>query len=267
MEPSLTDYARFYGLTTNYLELDPLAGLPSHEAAHAELDDEPELFRIDDEAEANPLEERLAIDRDTILLLGSNTKDLKHESSFEELGLDPHRIRKLKLELPMLRTDHESDMQDFARKVKPDLANEHLPLELLHEEADEGLGWPPDLHALPDVLLDKCKAEKLDISLGLLDYMRIALNLDSAVVEQPSFELEEVPRKKVNLMPSQFICVSNLSKATRKKPLSLSRRLCYHYHHLLYRTNRRRIPVASSFYLIRLVPPHRNWRKLIGKCS
>lgn len=194
-DPSLTDYARFYGLTTNYLEVDPLAGLLISESAHADLEDGENLFKID-EANAKVPEERLYIGRDEAMLLGSLTESLEHKS-FEGVELDPHRIRNIKQELPMLSTDHETDMREFAPPSIPDLVNEHLPLELLDEEADEGLSWPPEYAALPDKYFDTCRTEKLDISLELLDYMRNLISYGQIVVDHPSFELEEIPRKKV----------------------------------------------------------------------
>ena len=194
-DPSLTDYARFYGLTTNHLEVDPLAGLLVSENAHVDLEDGPNLFKLD-EANAKVPEEKLYIGRDEALLLRSLTESLEH-NSFEGVELDPHRIRNIKQELPMLSTDHETDMREFAPSLIPDLANEHLPLEMLDEEADEGLSWPSEYAALPDKYLDACRTEKLDVSLDLLDYMRGLLDYDKLVVDHSSFDVEEIPRKKV----------------------------------------------------------------------
>ena len=201
LEPSLIDYARFYGLAVNHLEIDPLVDLPTPRDIHIELEDEPQLLKINN-ANGKIPEERLAISRDEALLLESLNAASKHTLSFEGVVLDPHRVRNMKLELPMLRTDHEADMQDFARPVLPDLAREHLPLEIADDEADEGLSWPSECVSLPDTYHAKCKAEKLDVSLDILDFVRDALNHDGAAVEDPSFELEEVPRRKVTAIPS-----------------------------------------------------------------
>ncbi|KAL8796189.1 MAG: hypothetical protein Q9195_001522 [Heterodermia aff. obscurata] len=195
LEPSLVDYARFYGLAVNHLEVDPLVDLPALRDMQLELEDGPQLFKIDTTNGKVP-EERLAIGRDEALLLGSLNAASERTSSFEGIELDPHRIRNMKLELPMLRTDHEANMQDFARPVVPDFAREHLPLETVDNEADEGLGWPSECASLPDIYYAECKAEKLDISLDILDHVCDVLYQDRAAAGNPSFELEELPRRK-----------------------------------------------------------------------
>ena len=196
LEPSLVDYARFYGLAVNHLENDPLVDPPVPRDIHVELEDGPQLFKIDNTNGKVP-QERLAIGRDEALLLGSLNAASEHTLSFEGVVLDPHRVRNMKLELPMLRTDHEADIQDFARPVLPDLAHEHLPLEIVDDDADEGLSWPMECASLPDIFYAKCKAEKLDVSLGILDYVRDAVYHDRAAVTDLGFELEELPRRKV----------------------------------------------------------------------
>ena len=203
LEPSLIDYARFYGLAVNHLEVDPLVDLPALTDLHIGLEDGPQLFKIDDTNGKAP-EERVAIGRDEALLLGSLNAPSVHTLSFEGIVLDHHRVRNMKLELPMLRTDHEADMQDFARPILPDLAHEHLPLEIVDDEADEGLSWPSECATLPDRYQAKCKAEKLDVSPDILGYVRDVLYHDRAAVEDRSFELEELPRRKVKVIPSKF---------------------------------------------------------------
>ena len=100
------------------------------------------------------------------------------------------------MELPLLSTDHELDMHDFARTIIPDLTNEHLPLESLDDEADEGLSWPSTCATLPDVHFAKCKAEKLEISPEWLNYMRDILSLQN---EHLQFEASELSWKKVEV--------------------------------------------------------------------
>ena len=220
LEPSLIDYARFYGLAVNHLEVDPLVDLPALRDIDIGLEDGPQLFKIDDTNGKVP-DEKLAIGRDEALLLGSLNAASEHTLSFEGIVLDHHRVRNMKLELPMLRTDHEANMQDFARPVLPDLAHEHLPLEIVDDEADEGLGWPSECASLPDIHYAKCKAEKLDVSLEVLDYVRDVLYHDRAAVENPSFELEELPRRKVKTIPSQLTRNTTLTHPIRDPQLSL----------------------------------------------
>lgn len=220
LEPSLIDYARFYGLAVNHLEVDPLVDLSALGDVHIGLEDGPQLFKIDDTSGKVP-EERLAIGRDEALLLGSLKAPSVHTLSFEGIVLDHHRVRNMKLELPMLRSDHEADMQDFARPILPDLAHDHLPLEIVDDEADEGLSWPSECATLPHKYHAKCKAEKLDISPDILDHVRDVLYHDSATVEDPSYELEELPRRKVKAIPSQLSRSTMLTHPIRDPQLSL----------------------------------------------
>ena len=57
----------------------------------------------------------------------------------------------MKQELPVLQTDAELDMLSFGTKVEPDFKDiqQRLPLEILDEEKDEGLGWPAKYLSYP----------------------------------------------------------------------------------------------------------------------
>ena len=83
MEPSLADYARFYGLTNNHLEINPFAGLSAPEDAQVQLQDGPQLFKIE-EPSSSRLEEKLVLGKDEILLLGSLTGNLENSLPFDK---------------------------------------------------------------------------------------------------------------------------------------------------------------------------------------
>ena len=190
IEPSLTEYARYYGLTIHHLEGNPLAGLATASDTIDHWEDGQDLFRIDDTRDVLPNEKFLA-GKDEALLLGSIMKASQHISvSDEDAWVNTHRIRNRKVELPLLATDHESDMQAFAYPVVPDLANEHLPLESLDVEADEGLMWPSGCWTLPDKFMREAKKEELEVSVDVLRYLQASLFLDSTPETQFLFEGE-----------------------------------------------------------------------------
>lgn len=176
-----------------------MAGLLGPEDPGLQLQDGPRLFKID-EAVAKVPEEKLVLGKDGIQLLSSLTNIPEYHPNFDGVDLDPHRVRDMKVELPILRSDHDLDMQDFARTVVPDLANEHLPLESLDEEADEGLSWPSRYSALPEMYSRKSTAEKLEVSPDLLDYMRNAIDRESYTTEHMAFEAVEILATKVKVM-------------------------------------------------------------------
>lgn len=176
-EPSVQEYARFHGLTRDHLEYNPLQGLCASENYLQQLEDPPELFQIDATNATVPAE-RMLFDAGTASLLASiapSSDELKPR--FDEVAdFETHRFRNLKQELPLLRTDHEWDMQHFVRRIQPNLENEFLPLESVDEEADEGLVWPTVCHRLPDELWQKLRSEKLEVSSEELLYLQQTLN-------------------------------------------------------------------------------------------
>ena len=194
-------------LTPSRWAVDPLASLLVPNDAEFQLQDGPQLFHIDESVAEVP-EERLLLGKDEVLLLTSITRAPAHFStSFDGVDLDPRRVQKMKLELPLLTSDHEIDMQRFVRVIIPDLANEHLPLESLDEEADEGLSWPSRDAALPDVYSRKNTNEKLEVSPVLLSYMCNTLDYGDGITKHLLFEDVELPAKKVQLLPLYLLAL------------------------------------------------------------
>lgn len=175
VEPSILEYARFYGIALDHLKGNPLHELPAPENILALLEDPPNVFQIDGTSGALQLE-RLAVGTETAVLLSSIQELGQQRRRFDEdVDLDVHRFQKIKQELPILLTDHELDLQSFAPRVVPDLENEHLPLETLDEEADEGLEWPSMYYELPHKFFSEAKAERLDTSKEGLLYLQEVL--------------------------------------------------------------------------------------------
>jgi len=188
MEPSLSEYARFYGLTTSHLDSNPLAGLAITHDLTERLEDDPELFTVDDAKDID-LNEKLFFGKQEALVLGCITETTQQDWDLDESSwLNPYRVRNMKMEIPMLKTNHEGDMRAFRCPIMPDLANEHLPLESLDDEADEGLTWPSSCQKLPDLYMRAAEKERLDVSIDELNYLQASLSLDSASELSLSFE-------------------------------------------------------------------------------
>lgn len=182
LEPSLLKYARFYDLTVDHRAADPLAALLIKNDTSALFEHDDYLFRIEDNADLD-LDDRLVAGKHEALLLSSVTEVSREPLRFDEMDqLDTHRIRNLMVETPILMTHHESDMRSFQDPIVPDLANEHLPLEALDEDADEGLTWPSTYQQLPEKYTLMARKDHLEISLDGLSYLQVCL---------PNLTLEE----------------------------------------------------------------------------
>ena len=196
-EPSLSEYARFYGLSIGHLDYNPLLGLSKESVLHSHLEDPDGGFKIDESLDIS-LAERLQVGVDEAILLASVTASPPKAFVFDQDSeIDTHRVRNLKAEIPLLATDHEIDMQQFASPVVPDLVHEHLPLESVEDEADEGLAWPSRFYRLPEEYMIKAEKEQLEISEEVLRSMHETLHSKSKGEDHPSFEIENPTYKRV----------------------------------------------------------------------
>lgn len=205
-EPSIIDYARFYGLIRDHLESHPLHGIAAPDSLpSSELDDHPGLSDIDFAKFKIP-EERLAVDAGAASLLSCITALAKEAPSRHEDGIDTHRVRQLKHELPILRSDHELDVLNFAPRIIPDLEHEFLPSETVDEEADEGLTWPSRCYELPNEYAKKSTSEKLQVSSDGFKYLRETLRFHLEGGDNAVFEYDDLPYKKVCIVDSPPYC-------------------------------------------------------------
>lgn len=197
-EPSIIEYARFHGLIRHHLDPHPLQGLTTPKDFASQLDDPPELFHISLENAKVP-EEKLSVDANALSLLSTITESSKPLPSLddEDVGLHPHRRRRMKHELPLLRSDHELDMLSFASPIVPDLEHELLPLETVDDEEDEGFAWPTRCYDLPDEWTKTARSEKLQISSDAFRYLQQTLSLHLGDEEHGTFEVDDAPHKRV----------------------------------------------------------------------
>ena len=203
-EPSVLDYARFYGLALDHLAVDPLENLKTLPEAQVLFEDGPDSFQITEDSIRIP-EERLSVDVGASSLL-SEVFQLAKSSPLIDYSdyIDTHRIKRLKVEQPLLHTDPDIDSQLFAPPVDPDLENESLPLETIDEEADEGLTLPSSYDRLADEHRSRIQNEKLEVGRETLAFLQDALYRPQKEEEPATFEDVGPTYKKVSLRLSMI---------------------------------------------------------------
>ncbi|KAL8853265.1 MAG: hypothetical protein Q9221_001876 [Calogaya cf. arnoldii] len=179
-EPSVLDYARYYGLSQNHLEVDPLQQAllppPAEHQPPLQPDTETPWLQLSPSITTPPPERLTAVKAASALLAVTDPKQYD-DPGFDPVDLLPiHRIRHHKVELPLLRSDHEMDMLGFLHPIEPNLAEEFIPLEKVDNEQDEGLGWPSYCYAWPGVYFRKAQNEKLELTRDVFAYMKAALD-------------------------------------------------------------------------------------------
>jgi hypothetical protein len=91
-------------------------------------------------------------------------------------SLNIRQSKELRVEVPLLRSDHEQDFKAFARWEDTQFVDGCLPLEPLDDELDEGLGWPSKHHGTSARLIKETQEEKLELSrdavLALQTYLK-----------------------------------------------------------------------------------------------
>ena len=172
-EPSLLEYARFYGLAHDHRKTCPLANFRRADRFLDPPEDLLDELPINESNGCLPAE-KLCFEKDAVAHFAWIRTSLSEEPPIfnENTGFDVHRFGRLKLDLPMLRTDHEWDMIEFGPRIVPDLENEFLPFETVDEEADEGFTWPSKYNNLPDEFFERSKSETLAVSNEALLYLR-----------------------------------------------------------------------------------------------
>ena len=179
-EPSLLDYARYYGLSKNYLEVDPLrSGLvppPDKPESTLQLDTETPWLQLSPIITTPPPERLTAVKEASTLLATVDPKQYDKSLVNTINQIPTYRVRNAKLELPLLRSDHEMDMLELLRRSEPDLAEEFIPFEKVDDEQDEGLAWPSYCYAWPDWYFQQAENEKLEVTRDVFSYMNAALD-------------------------------------------------------------------------------------------
>ena len=223
-EPSIQDYARYYGLAQDHQIPGPLESVPlleeftftcltSLEHSAGGVEDplvECQCFLEQRLVRNGPFqctdctntrakistaglsEERMFIDATTASVLASTIQLTDTSLRLDdENGHDARRVRRLKHTLPLLHSDHECDLREFLRPYQPDLQDEFLPFEIFDEEADKGLKWPSMCFELPNEIWKKLTTEKLEIPAEALQYFSHVVEHNDGDVSNAIFEMDE----------------------------------------------------------------------------
>lgn len=193
-EPTILEYARFYGLCKDYRLYDLLIDRPK---APSDQDLQSDLDDPVDSAQAYltsdfTTKERISISKDSAIFLKSicTIPDLITEEMFRS-GSRRLMVR-LKQEVPILRSDNEYDLRNFGNITVPDLRTLRIPLDIAGDRRCEGLEWPTKLLALPVEYDKQSKTEKMETSREALLFLQNAL--------KDSFTIEDYEAIKANAL-------------------------------------------------------------------
>ncbi|KAK0715562.1 hypothetical protein B0H67DRAFT_487935 [Lasiosphaeris hirsuta] len=203
-------YARRNGLTIDSFT-DPLLGLlvKDDSIAATTTPIEPgQLFELDQLEECLfrtiiPTPEQCEVSRASLTLLHQVCK----QSSGQELvGLmedlcfaDTIERKKLKVEVPMLRSDHDMDCRRLRRNMeafrKPQLPEHRLPLYPADDEEGEGVAFPDSARNSDRSVMKSIEKELLEMKKETLVYLMQTLKTNWTATEQNDF-LESISTYK-----------------------------------------------------------------------
>ncbi|KAH6676335.1 hypothetical protein B0J14DRAFT_536700 [Halenospora varia] len=114
------------------------------------------------------VEERLTLTQDAARMLQMVARDTTQDEidAIAFPMLSSKDVASMKIELPLLRTNHETDCRKFARREGFEIKVQDikLPLEIVDEAKGEGLSIPPSYYQLSGKLMNNLKKEKIEVS-------------------------------------------------------------------------------------------------------
>lgn len=179
VEETIIEYARFHGLASDCLtEPLPQSHIEKlHQNSGDTLTDDSDLKQV----EYRPipkLEERLTVDKGAALLIAGASGGFLDQKAIEKTIRDVSgapKLRRLKIELPLLKTDPDVDFAAFRQQNLAPIEDGKLIYEPIDDEKDEGLQWPSDLTSFPGNILKDCSSERFEVLKETLVYMQITL--------------------------------------------------------------------------------------------
>jgi hypothetical protein len=165
-DPTVLEYARFHGLCTDYLLEQPHikdVPIPSNDCFESDLRDHADSS-LTNNAASELTKERLTVDKEVALLL----RAIQQQQVPDEYTLLPsddwRRAKKLKVEVPILKSDEELDLLSFGCTDTPSFSKLRIPYELIDVEKDEGFEWPKKYSDYPAQCNKQARAAKLSVS-------------------------------------------------------------------------------------------------------
>ncbi|KKZ64397.1 hypothetical protein EMCG_09620 [[Emmonsia] crescens] len=197
-EPSILEYARFHNIANNGIP-DPFLLIPPPsediDVSLCDISSRPsvDFEGIQREIQAGTREKLDASWASAPLLLSilkSSIAEISTSNHYEESEYSPHldQIRDLKLEAPVLRTDHDMDMRSFRRRISLDFMEMDVPLERLDDENDESLKFQRSFWSQPKRVWDMAQGERLSCMKEGLMFMQ---GIKSQIVETGKRDIDD----------------------------------------------------------------------------
>lgn len=196
-DASVLEYARFHRICRDYARNDPLDPryLPQPPIfLLQDLTDPPGCSRVQHN-EAPDTSERLEIDAAAVNVLKTVSALQTHRPTTEPYS-NPRLVRHLKVETPLLNTDHELDSIRFRKRDNLRLSDVKLPIELTDDEKDEGLSWPSQCHGFSEQFYREIESDRLEVQKQALLYLQ-------SVAKQPAKpdNPEPAPARRLAVQP------------------------------------------------------------------
>ncbi|KAB2570215.1 hypothetical protein DBV05_g11141 [Lasiodiplodia theobromae] len=196
-DASILEYARFHRICRDYARSDPLDPRYLPQAPIfllQDLTDPPGCSRIQPN-EAPDTSERLEIDAAAVNVL-KTVSALQNHRPVTEAYSNPRLVRHLKVETPLLNTDHELDSIRFRKRDNLRLTDVKLPIELTDDEKDEGLSWPSHCHGFSEQFYREIESDRIEVQKQALLYLQ-------SVAKQPAKPdtPEPAPAKRLVVQP------------------------------------------------------------------
>ena len=205
-EPTVLEYARFHGLSTDYALDRPQLRINetlSDEAFIEDMIEPPDALHVTSSA-YELTREPLGVSKEAVLLLKAVYQLL--DPTNESRLLPDRRLHILgsKQEVPLLRSDNELDMLQFGSAATPRFDEMRIPLEPVDDDNDEGLEWPSSYSAYPAQCCARANSEKLEITRDTLHFLQ-----NTAKDDMKSLDIEEIIGEN-----SKYQKVSNPGRST-----------------------------------------------------
>jgi hypothetical protein len=175
-EISPLEYARRTGLTCNpRAELPPLSYLAALARDIGEsLTDDSHLHQF--HFLSYSTDERLSISRDAAQLLACISNAGKEET-IDSIGhslISKKHSKNRRLELPLLKTDHDTDCKEFIKRegFEIRLKDVKLPLEMVDDDENEGLDFPEKFWNKGSEILEQIETEKISVTMDGMKYLQ-----------------------------------------------------------------------------------------------
>ena len=166
-QATLIEYARHHGLAVDHLAHSLIADL-QHESTKAQPFD----FSLIEAASKLP-EEKLQVTREAAKFLSTTLQQGHGKPALSEFLtlFRPMRNRKLKIESPLLKTDHAEDVRKFGRRHSPSLATMIPASSTAHVDSDEATSWRTTYQTLHREWKRAVDQEKLDCPMHIRELL------------------------------------------------------------------------------------------------